>query len=105
MDGQTWLPHELSLVSPDLYGRDAERAEFAVRLFDVDPFDGACLVGLGFEFLSDVSEETLHTFYCFRFRYTQSSRVPLLNFPNTRPSYAPPSFIRPSQFGRILLAS
>ena len=43
--------------------------------------------------------------YCFRFRYTQSSRVPLLNFPNTRPSYAPPSFIRPSQFGGILLAS
>ena len=43
--------------------------------------------------------------YCFRFRYTQFSRVPLLNFPNTRPSYAPPSFIRPSQFGGILLAS
>ena len=43
--------------------------------------------------------------YCFRFRYTQFSRVPLLNFPNTRPSYAQPSFIRPSQFGGVLLAS
>ena len=40
-----------------------------------------------------------------RFRYTQFSRVPLLNFPNTRPSYAQPSFIRPSQFGGVLLAS
>ena len=46
-----------------LYGRDAERAEFAVRLLDVDPFDGACPVGLGFEFPSDVSEEALHTFH------------------------------------------
>ena len=36
--------------------------------------------------------------YCFRFRYTQSSRVPLLNFPNTRPSFAPPRFHRPSRF-------
>ena len=40
-----------------------------------------------------------------RFRYREVSRVPLLNFPNTRPSYAPPSFIRPSQFGGVLLAS
>ncbi len=43
--------------------------------------------------------------YLTRFRYTQFSRVPLLNFPNTRPSYVLPSFIRPSQFGGILLAS
>ena len=39
-----------------------------------------------------------------RFRYNEVSRVPLLNFPNTRPSNAPPNFIRPSQFGGILLA-
>ena len=36
--------------------------------------------------------------YCFCSRYSQSSRVPLLNFPDTRPSYAPPRFHRPSRF-------
>jgi hypothetical protein len=33
--------------------------------------------------------------YCFRFRYTQSSRVPLLDLPDTRPSYAPPHPLTP----------
>ena len=33
------------------------------------------------------------------------SRVPLLNFPDTRSSYAPPRFHRPSRFDGLLLAS
>ena len=40
-----------------------------------------------------------------RFRYREVSRVPLLNFPNTRSSYAPPRFHRPSRFDGILSAS
>ena len=33
------------------------------------------------------------------------SRVPLLNFPDTRSSYVPPRFDYPSRFGSLLLAS
>ena len=40
-----------------------------------------------------------------RFRYNEVSRVPLLNFPDTRSSYAPPRFDHPSRFDGLLLAS
>ena len=40
-----------------------------------------------------------------RFRYCEVSRVPLLNFPNTRSSYVPPRFDYPSRFDSLLLAS
>ena len=40
-----------------------------------------------------------------RFRYHEVSRVPLLNFPNTRSPYAPPRFHRPSRFDGFLSAS
>ena len=40
-----------------------------------------------------------------RFRYHEVSRVPLLNFPNTRSPYAPPRFHRPSRFDGVLSAS
>ena len=35
----------------------------------------------------------------------EASRVPLLNFPDTRSSYAPPRFNYPSRFDSLLLAS
>ena len=40
-----------------------------------------------------------------RFRYNEVSRVPLLNFPDTRSPYAPPRFDHPSRFDGLLLAS
>ena len=40
-----------------------------------------------------------------RFRYTQFSRVPLLNFPNMRPSYAPPRPRSPNRIGHEVLTS
>ena len=43
--------------------------------------------------------------YCFCSRYSQSSRVPLLNFPDTRPSYTPPRPRVQNRFGRTASAS
>ena len=40
-----------------------------------------------------------------RFRYNEVSRVPLLNFPDTRSSYVPPRFNYLSRFDSLLLAS
>ena len=40
-----------------------------------------------------------------RFRYREVSRVPLLNFPDTRSSCVPPRFDHPSRFDGLLLAS
>ena len=50
------------LHNPVLYGRDAKRAEFAVRLLDVRPFYGTGLVGLPLELLSDCPQKALHSF-------------------------------------------
>ena len=43
--------------------------------------------------------------YCSRLRYWQFSQVPLLNFPNMRPSYAPPRPRSPNRIGHEVLTS
>ena len=95
-------PHVLCLPfsrrGPSLHGHYPARARRAAS---------PCLRHLPSELRSTahLPATTASSDSSFRFRYFEVSRVPLLNFPDTRPSYAPPHFNYPSRFDSLLLAS